>query len=428
MLTTKNSPPFAAPLCFFLSAPLFGIALGVLLLFYPDAIFTSRYLPETLAAVHLCTVGFMLQIMLGALIQILPVTAGAVIQKPLGIASVVHALFNIGAIFLVLAFFEQSNSLMIAAIIVLFLAATILFVSLFLAFHKTQTFSGPVLGLKLAVIALFFTLSLGIILGGTQSHFIYLIKDWTNLHAAWGLIGWGAILLISVSFIVVPMFQLTPNYPNLFSWILPAFLFSLLLLLTIATFFEIEIINTVLILLMFLGLLSFVILTLKLQQKRRRARRDPTFYAWAFGLWVCCIAFVFFILHFLFFEDLEKYQIPTNAVIFILYAFVAFICGMLFKIMPFLSWLHLQNIALGKYKIPAMNYYLNEKEAYIQICIYFVSAVFLFLSVFIPFFRISAAILIILQFLVLEFLLIAAFLRYKKILKDLIKQKRENPR
>ena len=112
----------------------------------------------------------------------------------------------------------------------------------------------------------------------------------------------------------------------------------------------------------------------------------------------------------------------------ILYAFVAFICGMLFKILPFLSWLHLQNIALGKYKIPAMNHYLSEKEAYIQICIYFISAIFLFLSIFIPFFRISAAILMILQFLVLEILLCASFMRYKKVLNNLIQQKCENPR
>ena len=34
----------------------------------------------------------------------------------------------------------------------------------------------------------------------------------------------------------------------------------------------------------------------------------------------------------------------------------------------------------------------------------------------------------ILQFLVLEILLVAAFIRYKKVLGDLIQQKRENPR
>ena len=428
MLTTQNSPPFISPLRFFLTAPLFGIALGFLLMFHPDTIFISRWLPETLAAVHLCTVGFMLQIMVGALIQILPVLAGAVIKKPVFISSIIHALLNVGAIFLIIAFLKQNNVLMLAAVILLCLAAVIFLIAIILAFRHTKTATAPVFGLKLAIASLFFVLTLGLILGGTQSVFIYLDKAWTNLHASWGLIGWGSILLMSVAFVVVPMFQLTPNYPNKFMWILPAALFALLVLLSLATFFDFEILNTILILLMLFGLSVFAILSLRLQQRRRRARRDPTFYAWAFGFWVCIIAFFFLILHFLFFEDLEKYQIPMNATILILYAFVAFICGMLFKILPFLSWLHLQNIALGKYKIPAMNYYLSEKEAYIQICIYFVSALFLFLSIFIPFFRISAAILMILQFFVLEILLVAAFIRYKKVLGDLIQQKRENPR
>ena len=428
MLSTQNSPPFTAPLRFFLTAPLFGIALGFLLLFDPDSIFTSRWLPETLAAVHLCAVGFMLQTMLGALIQILPVVAGAVIEKPLKISGFVHALFNVGTIFLIFYFLTQQRFVMLAAIVLLFLAAAILFVAIFLAFRKTQSNAACVLGLKFAVIALFFTLALGIILGGTQAHFIFLVKSWTNLHAAWGLAGWGAILLMSVAFVVVPMFQLTPDYPKKLQWILPAALFALLFLLSVFTFFDAEIVRDILAILLLLALCTFAIWTLFLQQKRRRARRDPTFYAWSFGLWTCLIAFIFLIAHFLFFEDLEKYQIPLAAFTLIFYAFVAFICGMLFKILPFLSWLHLQNVALGKYKIPAMNFYLSEKEAYFQICIYFVSAAFLFLSVFIPFFRISAAVLMILQFLVLEILLITAFLRYKKVFENLLKEKKENPR
>jgi hypothetical protein len=44
-----------------------------------------------LALTHLITVGFMLQVMLGAMIQILPVVAGANISRPLLVATLVHA-------------------------------------------------------------------------------------------------------------------------------------------------------------------------------------------------------------------------------------------------------------------------------------------------------------------------------------------------
>ena len=77
MLAFENAPPLTAPLRFFLTAPLFGLLAGLLIAVEGADIFASRWMPGALAATHLMTVGFMLQVMLGALIQILPVVAGA---------------------------------------------------------------------------------------------------------------------------------------------------------------------------------------------------------------------------------------------------------------------------------------------------------------------------------------------------------------
>jgi hypothetical protein len=64
----------------------------------------SRWTPAALALTHLITVGFMLQVMLGAMIQILPVVAGANIARPLRVATLVHALLVRGALLLVAGF------------------------------------------------------------------------------------------------------------------------------------------------------------------------------------------------------------------------------------------------------------------------------------------------------------------------------------
>ena len=72
LLSFNKAPPFAAPLRFFLTAPLFAMTAGLLLLVLGPDMFASRWMPGLLAATHLITVGFMLQVMLGALIQILP--------------------------------------------------------------------------------------------------------------------------------------------------------------------------------------------------------------------------------------------------------------------------------------------------------------------------------------------------------------------
>ena len=83
MLSFENAPPFAAPLRFFLTAPLFSLAAGLLLMAAGPDLLASRWTPGLLAATHLITVGFMLQVMLGALIQILPVVAGVNLGNPL---------------------------------------------------------------------------------------------------------------------------------------------------------------------------------------------------------------------------------------------------------------------------------------------------------------------------------------------------------
>ena len=61
-LSFEQSPPLAVPLRFFLTAPLFGVAAGLLLAWGHAEIFASRWTPAALATVHLTTVGFMLQI------------------------------------------------------------------------------------------------------------------------------------------------------------------------------------------------------------------------------------------------------------------------------------------------------------------------------------------------------------------------------
>ena len=69
------TPPISAPLRFFLTAPVFGLLLGVLLLgIDPDALL-SRWSWPVLAGTHLLTLGMLAPVMVGALIQMLPVVA-----------------------------------------------------------------------------------------------------------------------------------------------------------------------------------------------------------------------------------------------------------------------------------------------------------------------------------------------------------------
>ena len=49
LLSNDQSPPMAAPFRFFLSAPVFGVLAGLLLVWSGPSAFLSRWTPEALA-------------------------------------------------------------------------------------------------------------------------------------------------------------------------------------------------------------------------------------------------------------------------------------------------------------------------------------------------------------------------------------------
>ena len=97
LLSFDQAPPISAPMRYFLTAPLFAILAGVLILVSGPDIFASRWTPAALALTHLITAGFMLQVMLGAMQQLLPVAVGA-IPAPMAYDKLVDRTFADNAI------------------------------------------------------------------------------------------------------------------------------------------------------------------------------------------------------------------------------------------------------------------------------------------------------------------------------------------
>ena len=52
LLSYDQSPPMAAPFRFFLSAPVFGVLAGLLLVWSGQSALMSRWTPEAVAATH----------------------------------------------------------------------------------------------------------------------------------------------------------------------------------------------------------------------------------------------------------------------------------------------------------------------------------------------------------------------------------------
>ena len=376
-LDFQQAPALGVPLRFFLTAPMFLLLAG-LLLFNPAAWNGQRWSPVILAVVHLVTLGFLAMAMMGAFLQLLAVVAGAPVARPRLVAALVHGPLVLGTLLLAVGFrlslgwpFYPALALLAVAVFT-FVAATA--ISLWCAVRNAT-----VGAMAAAVFALAVTLALGLRLGVTRiggagpEDFI----GWVDLHAAWGMLGWVFILVAGVAYQVVPMFQLTPVYPRWFMLTLVPLLMAGLLALSLAQASGRAWPKDVGMLLLAAAALAFAAATLQLQHRRRRRVADVTLDYWRVGLASLAAAVLLGMV-----PGAEGPWLPILQGILFLYGFaVSVVSGMLYKILPFLTWFHLQSQLQARARsIPNMKEFISESHARRQFYVHVAALGLLLLS------------------------------------------------
>ncbi|MDA8384462.1 MAG: hypothetical protein M0037_15670 [Betaproteobacteria bacterium] len=402
-LSFDRAPPLSVPLRFFLTAPLFGAAPGVLLLCWPHGMPVTRYAPELLAATHLFTLGFITMSMVGALLQILPVVAGSASPKYCASGGCVHVPLVIGTVSLAAAFllgrpflFELAGCLLVAAFGVFLLM-------LGHALKTARAHNATVNAIGFAGGALTLTVMAGVALAlglaGVWSGPRWALVD---VHAGWGLAGWVAALVMGVAWVVVPMFQLTPPYPRVVTrWAMPLLLLSLVLgsagvRLGTPALTAVGVVGVGGTLILFAGV------TLSLQARRRRRVRDVTLDFWRLGL-ACLIVVAAAIGG----STVLKPACGARATVLLGFLFidgfaVSVIDGMLYKIVPFLIWLHAQQVQAGGARpVGNMKEIISNRAAYTHLGVQALSLVLVPAALFWPAMRAPAAAASIASFAVL---------------------------
>jgi hypothetical protein len=157
------------------------------------------------------------------------------------------------------------------------------------------------------------------------------------------------------------MFQLTPGYPARPSWWFPRLMLGLMLAWALAVQLDAAVaIRLIQAAVALLGA-AFLVLTLRLQMQRRRARADATYRYWQLGLAGAIFALAMLLTAAVWppLADLDGWS-TFAGVLLLVGGFMSFIVGMLYKIVPFLAWLHLQNQAEPGKPAPNMNKLLPE--------------------------------------------------------------------
>jgi hypothetical protein len=385
-LSFEQAPPISVPFRFFLTAPLFGIAAGLLLLVQGSEMLSSRWVPSALAGTHLLVAGFMLQAMCGALLQFVPVAAGGNIWRPQWVAGLVHPLLAVAACLLVAAFLLWRPALFVAAAHSFALALGFYILVVGIAVWRTPAQGATIVAVRIAVLGLLATLLLGVTLatdlGRAGSLPLLALAD---VHAAWGLGGWALILLAGVSYYVVPMFQLTPAYPTWLARAVPLLLLAVLLAWSAQFFGYPDIMRTTL-LIGGLGIAAaFAAATLHLQSRRRRKVGDTTLMFFRTAM-LALLALLASVLCGVLLPDL--WHDPRFAVwlgvLAVVGVFVSAIEGMLYKIVPFLIWLHLQRMCSLQTLPPTMNQMIAEPAMRRQYYAHLAALALLLAAVWLP--------------------------------------------
>ncbi len=376
-LSLDKAPPLGAPLLFFLTAPPLGVLAGALLLWAgPDAL-ASRWTPELLALTHLLTLGVLATVMFGAILQMIAVVAGTPVARPMLVGGAAHAALTVGGLSLSAALLWGLPWLFHLAAATLLLGVGGFAAVVWLTLAQAPWSQVTAVGIRLALAGLALTLALGLALalGHALAGFALPRFPLTDLHVAWGIGGWIGLLVIGVAYQVVPMFQITPSYPG---WMTRRLVPALLVIL-LAWSAGVVLAHRVhpawgwaaelSALAGLLGFGAFGVLTLGLQARRRRRLPDVTTDFWRLAMAALLAAGSAWLAARLWpgFAGSPAYPLLLGALLLAGFALSA-INGMLYKIVPFLVWLHLQNRQLAAAPgapgaVPHMKQIIRDRRA-----------------------------------------------------------------
>ncbi len=405
-LALQQTPPISVPFRFFLTAPLFGVLASVLLVWRGVELFSSRWNVDLLALTHLVVLGVICMVMMGAVLQLIPILMGVPIPHSRWVSTVLHLFLTLGTLALACGFLEmlppplhcvahplKEVSAAQLESVWLFKSAILLLGLSFVMFLGVAgycliqvTVHNPISwAMQLAFMSLAVTVTIGLMLGATFSN--TWMVSWspvmlTQWHLTWGLVGWVSVLVMGVAYQVVPMFQITPQYPlKVRTWLVPILFLSLigwaifygLANLNQWSFSWSQLVEGVL----GIGLSVFAITTLFLQSRRLRKLPDLTLNYWRVGM-VCLLMAVGWRFTGILWPAVTTqpvYEIILG-ILFIAGFVLSVIQGMLYKIIPFLVWLHLQNRqldvlkAVRLVKLPNMKQVFSERWARRQFWLY----------------------------------------------------------
>lgn len=213
-IASAYSPPFRIVSKYFIAAIFSFVLLNLFLLLNHSDITGHHFNPKILTITHIATLGWITMIIFGALFQLIPVVLEVKLFSE-KLAEIQFWIYTIGVIGLLYCFWYFTTGLyMNISAILLNIAMFIFAFNIVMTFTRVKKWNITGLYLGAAIFYLIITAIAGLLLAinlGTPyikiDHLQYL-----NLHAHTAFIGWVSMVVMGVTFKLIPMFTLSHGY------------------------------------------------------------------------------------------------------------------------------------------------------------------------------------------------------------------------
>lgn len=365
-IVSAYAPPFRIVAKYFTAAIISFVVLNLLLLLNYSSIDGHHFQPKILSINHVATLGWITMIIFGAMFQLVPVVLETKLFSE-KLAEIQFWIYMPGVIGLVYCFWVfDTGIIMTASAILLNLAMSIFSFNIIATMKSVKKWNVTAWYLASAIFYLIVTAIAGLLLAiNLWTPYIKLDHlQYLNLHAHIAFIGWVSMVIMGVSFKLIPMFTLSHGFAltngKRALWMINI---GLLGISTIMHYKDTTFLYYIFIALIVLGIIFFLLQINIIFKNRIRKKFD-------IGIRFSSVAYLMFGLTtllgtFIAFVDYENIiNITLVYGYMIIFGFISMlIVGQMYKIVPFLVWYHKYSSKVGIEKVPMLKDMFNEKSA-----------------------------------------------------------------
>lgn len=357
-ISQQFAPPFKLVSSFFISAMIIYF-ISIALLFNFDINLLHTQSTMVLSWVHLFLLGFVMMSIFASMAQLLPVVL-EVEHFSIDLYYVVNPLLFAGTVLIFLGFYKFPILLSYGGVVV-FISFFIFLFESFLTIKKVKKLNFLSSTVLVANIFLFLGLVVAILLSFVYTGALDLnLKALMLSHIYLVFVGYLGITILSMSYILIPMFWLSHSFNNIYLKIAFYNISIGVVLVVFSQLIDVRFLKYIGFIEVLLGFMFYIYQLYLIFKTKVRKQKDIYYIYIVFSITNFILALVLTCFYFIYLDD---FILAVAGFVFLLGFLSPIITAHLYKIIPFLVWFHRFSSLVGKQKVPMLADMVPERSA-----------------------------------------------------------------